>query len=145
MHGFGILLYSNVFLLLSNHTLLSFVTSDWCSMESNMQLIWAAVSFSGCGWYASLPKDLLHVVLGFWHWLLKTPWPWTPSAYRSETLILISLRGTVGHVSSPLKTVGRVIFQRRERMCCYEHKAPPRERHWSPRWPKPTEIFYFFN
>lgn len=80
MHALiGVLLYSKVFPLLSNHTLLRFVTSGWCSLEGNMQLIRA------CGWYMSLPKDPLHVALGFWHWLFKNPWSWTPSAYSTET------------------------------------------------------------
>lgn len=76
--------------------LLSFETSRWCSLEGNMQdswaaltvavkLMWAAVRIFPCGWWLRQPKDLLHVVLGFWHCLFKNPWPWTPSAYSAET------------------------------------------------------------
>lgn len=64
-----------------------------------MQLIRA------CGWYMSLPKDPLHVVQDSDTGFSKTPGPELPR-HTALKLLLTSLQGTVGHVSSPLKTFG---------------------------------------
>lgn len=89
----GLLLYLNVFPPLSNHVTSTSITlgqSYWVLKglgDVDLRVICKThmSRIFPCGGVGRLPKDLLHVVLGFWHCLFKNPWPWTPSTYRTKT------------------------------------------------------------